>query len=309
MRFYIFLIFVMFSISLKSQEIRMDFPKFSGKHYDFILFQGGEQRTVFQGEIPLDGKFTLNIPEEYKPYVGMSRWLITGTREGGGLDMFIPGHDFSVSCLSSMPSDDNIVYENNPGNKELNRLYQEKETIIKRYNIMHEALLSFDKKDSNYSIFQKESQLQQRSFVEYQKSLDLRKDYISEFIRIVSITMGVGTKLVDKEWDRAENINHYITRDINWNYVYTSGHWDSVISSWVTLHTEVLKDTSGFRRDYKRIISRILKEAYLEEFKSSVLKILEEEKKIDFERVIKEDYDMDKNKVSKKETFEIPQAV
>ncbi len=115
---------MLLSTSIEAQNISMYFPHFAGKTYDFIIFQGGQQRTVYQGTIPLDGKFILNIPEEYKSYKGMSRWLITGTKEGGGLNMFIPGKDFSVSCNEAMPNNSNIVYTNNDYNKEFNDLHK-----------------------------------------------------------------------------------------------------------------------------------------------------------------------------------------
>jgi hypothetical protein len=38
----------------------------------------------------------------------MSRWLITGTAQGGGLDMAKPGQNFSVVCLSDTPDTANI---------------------------------------------------------------------------------------------------------------------------------------------------------------------------------------------------------
>lgn len=43
----------------------------------------------------------------------MSRWLITGTKEGGGLDMYIPGRDFSVNCVVAQSRDENIIYKGN----------------------------------------------------------------------------------------------------------------------------------------------------------------------------------------------------
>ena len=138
---------MLFYISIKAQNINMYFPHFAGKTYDFIIFQGGQQRIVYQGTIPEDGKFTLSIPEENKPYKGMSRWLITGTKEGGGLDMFIPGRDFSVSCNEATPNNSNIIYANNDYNKELNNLHKKQESILSRYEVMNQALRVFSDKD------------------------------------------------------------------------------------------------------------------------------------------------------------------
>ena len=75
------------------------------------LLSSEMNKKVYSGAIPANGKFTLNIPKEYSTYNGMSRWLITGTAEGGGLDMYIPGKDFSVGCTEDKPSEKYYLYE------------------------------------------------------------------------------------------------------------------------------------------------------------------------------------------------------
>ncbi len=110
MKYWITLLLFVFAKEAVAQNISMEFPAFAGKTYDFVIFQGSKTITALQDTIPADGKFTLQIPKQYAPYTGMSRWLITGTAEGGGLDMAIPGYDFSVSCLSATPDNENISY-------------------------------------------------------------------------------------------------------------------------------------------------------------------------------------------------------
>ncbi|OPC26468.1 alkyl hydroperoxide reductase [Elizabethkingia bruuniana] len=236
----------------------MFFPEFRGKSYDFVLFQGSEQKTVFQGVIPDNGKFTLSVPKESAPYKGMGRWLITGTKEGGGLDMYIPGHDFLVSCESKQPNEKNIHYKNNLGNTELNELSGMQEKILNRYEVMLRAKNVFTPKDYHYSVFLSEYEKQMKDYEVFQRLLDKRSDYISEFLRIVNITKGTGTKLYTKEAEKAENIAIYIAKDLNWESLYTSGHWWSVISAWVSIHTAVLKDQNRFVKDFE-IISLKLK--------------------------------------------------
>ncbi|WP_260131518.1 MULTISPECIES: alkyl hydroperoxide reductase [Elizabethkingia] len=249
---------MLFSISIKAQNIDMYFPHFAGKTYDFIIFQGGQQRTVYQGTIPLDGKFTLSIPEEYKSYKGMSRWLITGTKEGGGLDMFIPGRDFSVSCKEAMPNNSNIVYTNNDYNKELSDLYKKQESILSCYEVMNQAVRVFSAEDRNYSIFKKELQKQKNAYSDFQQHLNRRSDYISHLLQIVNITRGLGIHLKEKQEDKAKDINNYITNQLNWEDLYTSGHWNTIIDSWISIHTRVIKDPKRLAEDY-RIIELKLK--------------------------------------------------
>ncbi|HFK5529565.1 TPA: alkyl hydroperoxide reductase [Elizabethkingia anophelis] len=241
----------------KAQQISMNFPHFAGKSYDFIIFQGDQQKTVFQGTIPESGHFSLSIPTEYAPYTGMSRWLITGTREGGGLDMYIPRKDFSVSCTEAMPSEKNIIYTGNEGNNDLNDLHRRQEKIFMRYEAMLMATKAFTDNDKNYPVFLQELQQQKKAYDVFQDELRKKKDYISQFIRIVNITRGIGTKLSDKEEEKAQSIAQYITGDMSWDALYTSGHWTTVIDAWVSIHTQVLKDQKQFISDFKTITSKI----------------------------------------------------
>ncbi|AQX14036.1 MULTISPECIES: alkyl hydroperoxide reductase [Elizabethkingia] len=265
----------------------MYFPHFAGKTYDFIIFQGGRQQTVYQGTIPLDGKFTLSIPEEYRPYKGMSRWLITGTKEGGGLDMFIPGRDFSVSCKEAMPNNSNIVYTNNDYNKELSDLYKKQESILSCYEVMNQAVRVFSAEDRNYSIFKKELQKQKNAYSDFQQHLNRRSDYISHLLQIVNITRGLGIHLEENQEAKAESINSYIINKLNWEYLYTSGHWNTIIDSWISIHTRVIKDTKRFAKDSKVIESKLKSEKLHYDFSERVKQNLTTDNKQDYLKELK----------------------
>lgn len=251
------LLFLGSTVIVYAQNIKMEFPHFAGKNYDFIIFQGDGAKVVFQGSIPSDGKFTLSVPKEYAPYTGMSRWLITGTKEGGGLDMIIPGKDFSVSCKEAVPNEDNIIYTGNTEVKELNTLYKRQQEILARYDAMLQATRSFPKTEKNYTVFTEESQKQVKAFESLQADMDKNPSYASKFLGIVNITQGIGTEITDTEEKKAQNIARYITDDMDWNVLYTSGHWTGVISSWIDIHTEVLKDHYAFVSDFTKISSKI----------------------------------------------------
>ncbi|MDV3854127.1 alkyl hydroperoxide reductase [Elizabethkingia anophelis] len=257
MKLFKFLLLLLFSLKLQSQQINMNFPKFAGKSYDFIIFQGTKQKTLIQGVIRDDGKFILNIPKEFAPYEGMSRWLITGTKEGGGLDMYIPGHDFSVSCLDSEPNDKNIVYVNNSGNTELNSIYKQQGEILSRYQAMLLATKSYDVSSSYYSLFKSELDKQKQEYMVFQEALKNRENYISRLLLILNITRGMGGVLTDSEYQNGKDISGYISRNLDWNSLYTSGHWSEVIEGFVNIHALVLKDSLGVSEDFKMISDRI----------------------------------------------------
>ncbi|AJW65097.1 hypothetical protein VO54_03671 [Elizabethkingia miricola] len=259
---------------LKAQTINLYFPHFAGQTYDFILFQGSEQKTIYQDTIPANGRFSLTIPKEYAPYTGMSRWLITGTKKGGGLNMLIPGKDFAVSSESPQPNDDNIIYRNNTGNKEMSAVYKKQNTILDRYEEALHIITTYNKTDQKYKIAQEDLQKEKEAYEALHKNLIAKGDYVSQFRQIVNITLGLGTQLLEKEDERANNIADFIVNKLNWQYLYTSGHWNTVISSWLDIHTQVLKDPARFSEDFQKITSKINSPLIYSEFAGDVAKIL-----------------------------------
>lgn len=242
--------------TLNAQKIEMYFPKFAGKTYDFIIFDGSGTKMV-QDTIPKDGRFTLTVTKESTPYIGMSRWLITGTEEGGGLDMLIPGHDFAVSCTEITPDNQNIIYAGNVEIQQLNELYVKQQSIFKRYDAMFQAIKSFSSTDKNYSIFEIEHQEQLKTYENFQNELKEKNNYPGQFINIVNITQGIGTQLLQSEKEKAKNIVQYIAEDMDWQALYTSGHWTEIISSWIDMNSIFINDSQQFTGDFSKISNKI----------------------------------------------------
>lgn len=282
-RIFIFILtFILgFSSRCFGQNIQMEFPRFAGKTYEFIIFQGSNAKRVLEGTIPSDGKFTLSIPKQYAPYTGMCRWLITGTEEGGGLDMIVFGKDFLVSCLSEKPDNENIVYAGNTENVSLNTLYKTQEQIFARHDAMLQATKAYPQTDKNYPLFIEEYQGQMKAYDVFQAKLKKDSSYAVEFLKIVNITLGIGTKIESSEETRALDLSRYITEAMNWQTLYTSGHWSNVISSWVYIHTQVFKDKNLFASDFA-LITRKLSTNQYPDFVNRVTHILTEEGKDDY---------------------------
>lgn len=242
------------SLTVTAQSIQMDFPHFAGKTYDLILFQGDKQVKVIQDTIPAGGKFTLKIPKEYEPYTGMSRWLLTNSAEGGGLDIPISGKDFSVQCLVANPSNEaDFVYNGNSDVSLLNKLFREQQTIVSRAEAVNAVLQTYDKSDQSYPLFQEEYSRQQKAFTTFQQDIAKNNAYAAKVFNIFGFTMGIGTELYNTEEAKAQNIASYIANKLNFDVLYTSGHWTTIISSWVDIHTQVLKDKATFTSDFAKI--------------------------------------------------------
>ena len=242
------------SLTATAQTIKMEFPHLAGKTYDLVLFQGDKQLQAIQDTIPADGKFTMKIPKEYAPYTGMSRWLLTNSAEGGGLDMPIPGHDFSVSCVVARPSkEEDFVYKNNADASLLNSLFREQRGIVAKAEAVNAVLEAYGKSDKSYPLFQQEYALQQKAYAGFQQDIKKNKAYAARVFNIFGFTMGLGTELHAAEAAKAKNIAAYIANDLDFDVLYTSGHWTTIIAAWVDIHTQVLKDKNVFAADFAKI--------------------------------------------------------
>lgn len=266
-----------------AQTIDIEFPKFAGKTYDFIIFQGDKLVKIYENAtIPKSGLVKLVIPPQYAPYRGMCRWLITGTAEGGGLDMAIPGQGFKVSCLSDKPNESNIQYIGFDAVNELNRLHREQQSIIDKFETMSKATKLYDAKHTLYAAFQKEKQGQIQAYEQFQQGLKRNTNYNARFLPIVNLVSGIPPKLTDDYEQKAKYVNEYITQELNYAHLYTSGHWTGIIQSWVQMHAQMYQDKAGFVQNFNTISSRISEPKHYTDFVGKVTYFLTQYGKDDF---------------------------
>lgn len=257
------------SLTASGQSISMDFPKFAGKTYMFLLFQGSTTIKE-EGIIPESGKFTLTVPEHLSPYTGMCRWLLTNSPDGGGLDMTLEGKDYAVSCRSDHPADADIIYTGNDETAALNKLHQEEQIIFSKYNAMALAAKSYDKSDKLQATFLAEMKKQQEHYAVFQNKLRLSPNYSAKFINIVNITQDIGTELHADDTKRVLNMANFITHDLNWDALFTSGHWSSVITAWLNIHLGAIKDASKMRLAFITITGKLKTPEMYEQFTETI---------------------------------------
>lgn len=231
----------------KAQTIQMNLPYFAGMTYTFIIFQGEKQITVQKDSIPRNGVFTLKVPKEYAPYTGMGRWQL----ENGGLDIVIPGKDFSISCMVEKPTkQDDFVYKGDSNTPLLNTLLGKQRQLLGKANAISNVLNTFDKSEKNYPIFEEEYRKLQKDYAAFQQNAVAQKSYAASVFNIFGIPAGVGTELCRTQEESGKSIADYITHRLDWDVLYTSGHWTDVIASFVGIHVGVLKDKAIFATDF-----------------------------------------------------------
>ncbi|WP_277115379.1 thioredoxin family protein [Chryseobacterium sp.] len=241
----------------KAQTINMDFPRFAGKTYDFVIFNGDKEIKLIQDTIPENGKFELRIPSEYSPYTGMSRWLITNSSEGGGLDLAIPGFGYAVSCKEEQPTTDNLLFKGyNPLSK-INDINNRQRELVGKFNAMNAVMKFYNTQDKLYPVFEKELKVQQNAFEDFKKELAEDKDYFSRLFPIVSIINGIPVSLTGDTKMIYRETNEYITNQIDIDLLYTSGFWTPVLEFWAEINTSSTENDNSFLYNFKKLSNRI----------------------------------------------------
>ncbi|WP_412850778.1 alkyl hydroperoxide reductase [Chryseobacterium sp. PMSZPI] len=247
----------------EAESIIIYLPKFLGKTYYFVIYQGENCITISQGIIPVNGRIIIDVSQKYKNYKGMGRLLIYDHAcEAAGLDVYIPGGNFSIHCESLELNKENTKYINNRESEKLDELSQMHDNIVNRYLAMQMAVSVFSKESENYNVFNTECIKQQNLYKFFQIQLERNNDDASKLLQIDIISREQGTQLMEGEKDRASNTVDCIANNLNWNVLYTSGYWMKVIDLWIRLHTTVLKDQKRFNNDYKKISLKLEPKLY-----------------------------------------------
>ena len=265
---------VLISYIAKAQSINLEFPYFAGQTYEFTIFQGDKRIKLKEDTIPKGGKVQLRIPENYKGYKGMAQWYLTNSATGGGLDLIINNEDFSVSCLDSIPKTESIVYKNTQENIFDKSNYQKQQKLFQKHDAMLATKRAYEPKSNFYKLAEEEYTSIIDQYVTYCNDLKQSSLFAAKFRQIVNLTMGIGTIITLDEKEKANNINTFITNELDFSVLYTSNHWAGIINSWTEIQIKVLKDDAKMVTDATTILNRIKSDAIYTDFVVNLTKEL-----------------------------------
>ncbi|MCD4722419.1 MAG: peroxiredoxin family protein [Desulfobacula sp.] len=252
---------ILLSISIAyAQEIRLHFPHFSGQQYDWKIFQGEKELTVQSGKIFQDGQVTLSMPKTYQDYRGMTRWLL---KSGGGLDMIYTGKGFSVECLSDKPGPGNIIYTRNLENDYLVAQHRRQQTILDKLEAVSHVLQVYPHKEDFHRIALKEQINLRLQFEQTQKERSKSHLYAARFGEIVDFTRGVADKIYENQEDHIRYFNNFVTYNLKFMDLYTSGHWDQVLHHWVMMNINSQDGDEQFRVRLNTVFKRVAEDHIL----------------------------------------------
>jgi len=269
--FALFVFFLGFLPGLDAKEIDLHFPHFTGHSYDWKIFQGEKELTVISGEIDPDGRVTLVMPDAFKTYRGMTRWML---KTGGGLDMIYVGKGFSVECLSKYPGDETIQYTGSPENDFLKAQYRRQETILKKLGAVNHFLQVYPPTEGLHRIISKEQKSLRKQFEKVQEDRTKTSLYAARFGEIVDFTKGVADKVYENPDDHIEYFNNFVTHTLHFEDLYTSGHWDQVLHSWLMINIRSAKDDIAFNDRLNSVLNRINPDDVLAAFAEKAVLLL-----------------------------------
>ena len=270
----LFFCLLVISFGATAQTITLDFPYFAGQTYEFTIFQGDKRIKLKEDTIAKGGKVQLTIPENYKGYKGMAQWYLTNSATGGGLDLIINNEDFSVTCLDSIPTAESIVYKKTTENIFDKSNYQKQQKLFEKHDAMLATKRAYDTKSNFYKLAEEEYANIVRQYDAYSNDLKKSPLFAAKFRQIVNLTMGIGTIITLDEKEKANNINTFITNELEFEVLYTSNHWGGIINSWVQVQTMVIKDDAKMLTDATTILNRIKSDAVYTDFVVNLTKEL-----------------------------------
>lgn len=269
---FFFLLFISFSAT--AQTINLEFPYFAGQTYEFTIFQGDKRIKLKEATIPKGGKVQLTIPENFKGYKGMAQWYLTNSATGGGLDLIINNEDFSVTCMNSIPTAESIIYKNTTENIFDKYNYQKQQKLFEKHDAMLVTKRAYEPKTNFYKLAEEEYTKIVRQYDTYSNDLKQSPLFAAKFRQIVNLTMGIGTIITQDENEKANNINTFITNELDFSVLYTSNHWGGIINSWTEIQIKVLKDDAKMVTDVNTILNRIKSDAVYTDFVINMTKEL-----------------------------------
>jgi len=272
------LIFLLTASNVYANEIHLHSPYFAGHQYEWKIFQDKQELTAQSGTIPTDGRVTLAMPETYHDYQGMTRWLL---KKGGGLDMIYTGKGFSVECLAEKPNSENIIYTGNPENDYLKAQHRRQQTILDKLGAVNHLLQIYQPDEDLHKIALAEQVDLRKAFEQVQADRSESPLYAARFGEIVDFTRGIADKIYENPEDHTAYFNDYVTHNLDFNDLYTSGHWDQVLHHWLMMNIRSNEGDAGVTKRLSNAMCRMEDSPILTAFAEKAVPLLVQKGKDD----------------------------
>jgi Peroxiredoxin len=262
--------------TISAQSISLYFPHFAGAEYDFYLIQADKTDTISSGRIGTDGNLSLIIPEKHKDYAGMARWVL---KNGGGLDFVVNGENFSVSCVEVIPNDGTIIYKGSAENNFLRQQHFKQQKLLQKINGLQIIVESYKDEPENSFLPLLGTELEKQksafeSLVEETRGSNL---YAAHYRRMMDCytwqpLYHIYNNDPANEEKYLDDMRHFISEELNMEYLYTSGLWNAIISQTFDLYP----DKTDFGNTMVTLLERTQSPKVFEQLATDLVTIVEQ---------------------------------
>jgi hypothetical protein len=237
--FYLLIINLLLPVCAQAQtdpKVQINLPHFANKPYVFYIMQGDSQDTIRSGALDKDGKTVLTVPEQYKTFVGLSKFMIVGE---GGLEIILNReNEFTVSCTEALPDITNIHYIGTAENNFLFRQYQKQGKILDKADVIEGASqLYTSPEESLYQPLQTERSRLHKQFAELQSETAQSSFYSARIREMGDFLIGLGSRLDMTEDEVRQEQRAFVLSKIDFRQLYNSGLWNDVLDRWIGMET------------------------------------------------------------------------
>lgn len=231
-----------------SQSVQLDFPHFAEQGWYFRVFQGEKTDTIAKGSLDATGHSVILLPEKYKEYRGMAQWILTN---GGGLDMVIDGKEnIRVSCPDANPEAGNIKFDDTPENTFLIQRHRKQQDLFGKIDAMRMAVETYKEDAEARDTFDKLLGKEMQNYESLQAETNQSQLYAARFAQIVDLTRGYGKSLSKDIETNNKELKDFIVHQMKLSDLYTSGHWNTVLSMWLESFARV----EGAEKDIDQLL-------------------------------------------------------
>jgi peroxiredoxin len=195
--------------------------------------------------------------------------------------MIYTGNSFSVECLSEQPGPDNIIYTGNPENDYLKSQHLRQQTILDKLGAVNRLLQVYAPDEDLHKTVQAEQAHLRQAFEQVQTDRSESPLYAARFGEIVDFTRGIADKIYEDQKDHISYFNNFVTHTLDFNDLYTSGHWDQVLHHWMMMNIRSDKGDQAFLVRLEAALSRMDRDNILAAFAEKTVPLLVEKGKDD----------------------------
>jgi len=159
--------------------------------------------------------------------------------------------------------------------------HRHQQTILDRLGAVNHLLQVYPPDENLHKMVSKEQELLRQQFEQTQSDRAKSPLYAARFGKIVDFTRGVADKVYENPEDHIRYFNDFVSHTLNFEDLYTSGHWDQVLHHWLMMNISSKDGETGFEERLIQVLGRMGRDDILTAFVEKAIPFLVQKGKDD----------------------------